>query len=97
MRIIESKDGAIIELSVKPRQNSFRIGFNGDELVVHCTEEPVKGKVNNELLKELSRFFKREARLVSGSASKQKLVLVVGASKSDIAQVLSNVQSGSKS
>lgn len=95
MRIVESKEGAIIELSVKPRQLSFRISFDGDELIVSCTEEPMKGKVNKELLKQLSKSFKREVRLISGATSRQKLVLVVGATRGEVTRMLCQAQSRS--
>jgi len=49
MRITETKDGAILEVFVKPKSQKFEVTFEGDDVVVRCTEEPVKGKVNKEL------------------------------------------------
>jgi uncharacterized protein (TIGR00251 family) len=56
--------------------------------VVQCTEEPVKGKVNKELLKALSKFFHTNVKLVSGAASKQKLLLLKGIEKSEVERLL---------
>ena len=57
MSINETKDGVIITIFVKPNSSKFKIEFDGDEIVVHCTEEPVKGKVNKEIMKEISQSF----------------------------------------
>jgi uncharacterized protein (TIGR00251 family) len=59
-----------------------------DEIVVFCEEEPVKGKVNKELIKKFSRLFHKEVELVSGFASKQKKLLIRNAKRSDIEHIL---------
>ena len=51
MKLIETKDGTIIEVFVKPNQPKFDIKMDGGEIVVFSTEEPVKGKVNKEIIK----------------------------------------------
>ena len=72
----ETKRGVILQVSVKPRSTAFRIVTEGDEIMVFCREEPVKGKINKELVKELSRLFHKKVELVSGFASKQKKLLI---------------------
>ena len=57
MSIAETKDGVILTIFVKPNSAKFKIELDGDEIVVHSTEEPVKGKVNKEIIKELSKLF----------------------------------------
>lgn len=89
MQLLQVKDGTIIVLFVKPNSASFKIIVEDDNLVVHCTEEPVKGRVNKELVKELSNFFRARVKLVSGFTSKKKKLLVTGALKSEVAQSLS--------
>ena len=74
---------------VKPNSARFRIIVEDGTLIVRCTEEPVKGKVNKELVKELSNFFGTKVKLVSGFTSKQKKLLVTDLVKSDVAQILS--------
>jgi uncharacterized protein (TIGR00251 family) len=90
MSIKETKDGAIITIYVKPNSPKFQIEAEGDEIVVRCTEEPVKGKVNKELIKELTKIFGAKVELVSGLTSKQKQLLVLGMGKSEAEQHLSN-------
>jgi uncharacterized protein len=88
MKLTETKDGTVIEVYVKPNSPKFQIVVEGDEIVVHSTEEPERGKVNKELIKELSRLFGATVELNSGTTSRQKRFLVVGVGKCDVEKVL---------
>jgi uncharacterized protein (TIGR00251 family) len=88
MRINEVKDGVILDVNVKPNSKEFKIVVEGDEIVVFCVEEPVKGKVNKELVKEFSRLFHSKVELVSGFTSKQKKLLIRGFRKSEAERIL---------
>ncbi len=46
------------------------------KIVVYATEEPEKGKVNKEIIKELTRLFHAKVELANGFASKEKKFLV---------------------
>ena len=84
MKLTETKNGTVIEVFVKPNQPKFNVKLDGDEIVVFCTEEPVKGKVNKELIKELSKLFHAEIEMVSGFTSKQKRLLIRNMSKIEV-------------
>ena len=73
---------------MKPNSKQFQIKVEDDELVVLCKETPVKGKVNRELIKELSKLFKRRVEVVSGFSSRQKRVLVKDIEENQVLQVL---------
>jgi uncharacterized protein (TIGR00251 family) len=88
MKTAETKNGAIIEVFVKPSQPKFNIKIDGGELTIFCTEEPVKGKVNKEIIKELTKRFRAKVELVSGATSKQKRLLVTGLRKDEVEQLL---------
>ncbi len=90
MKLIETKDGTVIEVFVKPNSQKFEVTLEGEEVIVRCTEEPVRGKVNKELMKELSKFFQVRVELVSGSTSKQKLLLLKGVGKNEAESLLHN-------
>jgi uncharacterized protein (TIGR00251 family) len=90
MNVKDTKDGAILEIFVKPKSPKFEVLLEGDEVVVRCTEEPVKGKVNKELLKALSRRFHTNVELVSGATSRQKRLLLKGIEKSEAERILRN-------
>jgi len=88
MRINEVKDGVILDVNVKPNSKEFKIVVEEDEIVVFCVEEPVKGKVNKELVKEFSRLFRSKVELVSGFTSKQKKLSIRGFRKSEAERIL---------
>jgi len=88
MKIQKTKQGVILEVYVKPRSKEFKIVAEGEEVIVFCKEEPVRGKVNKELVKQLSRIFHRNVKLVSGFTSKQKKVLIEDAEETEIEHVL---------
>jgi uncharacterized protein (TIGR00251 family) len=90
MKVHETRNGLILEISVKPNSQEFRITVEGDDIVVYCTEEPARGKVNRELIKQLSRVFHWKVELVSGFTSKQKRLLLRGARKSEIEKLLTS-------
>jgi len=88
MNLKETEDGVIVEVFVKLNSKSFKIAASTDEIVVFCTEQPVRGKVNKELVKELSSLFHAKVELVSGITSKRKRLLITGVSKSQVEQLL---------
>lgn len=89
MKLIETKDGTIIEIFVKPNQSDFKIMVDYDEILVSSTEEPVKGRVNKEITKELAKFFHARVEIISGLTSKQKQLLVKGLKVEEVQQALS--------
>jgi len=93
MKISETKEGTIIEIFVKPKSPKFNITMDGDEILVFSTMEPVKGKVNKELIKELSKFFHAKVELVSGSTSRQKQLLIKGVERKEVERLLHNESS----
>ena len=88
MSVKQTKDGAIITIYVKPNSPKFKIELKVSEILVHCTEEPVKGKVNKEILKEFSKFFHARVELASGATSRQKQLLLKGITKAQAEQLL---------
>jgi len=91
MNIKDTKDGTIIEVFVKPKSPKFEVLLEGNEIVVRCTEEPVKGKVNKELLKALSKLFHTNVELVLGATSRQKCLLLKDVEKSEVERLLRTV------
>jgi uncharacterized protein (TIGR00251 family) len=88
MKITETKNGTIIEVFVKPNQPKFAVKLDGDEIILLCTNEPVKGKVNKEIIKELSKLFQAEIEIISGLTSRQKRLLVRNISKNHAESLL---------
>ena len=88
MSIKETKDGVIITIFVKPNSSKFKIELDGDEIVVHSTEEPVKGKVNKEIINEFSKLLHAKVELATGATSRQKQLFVKSMGKSQVKQYL---------
>jgi uncharacterized protein len=88
MSIKDTPNGALITIFVKPNSPKFSIEVDGEEIVVHATEEPEKGKVNKEILKELTKLFHAKVELVSGATSRQKQMAVLGIKKADLEKLL---------
>jgi hypothetical protein len=88
MSIKETPNGAIIIVFVKPNSPKFNVELEGEEIVVHCTEEPVKGKVNKELIREFTKLLHAHVELTSGATSRQKQLLVEGLTQSRVEQLL---------
>ena len=88
MKLTETKDGVILDIFVKPNSTKFEVQVEGDEIIVHSREEPEKGKVNKEIIKEFTKLFHKKTEIVSGLTSKQKKLFVAGLRKSEAAEVL---------
>lgn len=89
MELHEIPQGTIIDIYVRPRCKQFQVKIEDDEIVVFCREAPMKGSVNRELTKELSKRFKRRVEIVSGFSSRQKKVLIAETSVEEIEEILS--------
>jgi uncharacterized protein (TIGR00251 family) len=88
MKLQETAQGVVLDVHVKPKSKVFQLKIEGDELVVSCREAPVKGKVNREVLKQLSRLFGRRVELVSGVTSRQKRFLVSDIGAEEVNRIL---------
>jgi uncharacterized protein (TIGR00251 family) len=89
--IKETSGGVILSIFVKPNSAKFKIELDGEEIVVHATEAPEKGKVNKEIIKELTKLFHAPIELVSGATSKEKKLFVGGIGIQEIQRVLTKV------
>ena len=92
MKLQKTAQGTIIEIIVKPNSKQFQVKTEGDELVVFCHEAPVKGKVNRELIKQLSKLFKKRVEIISGFTSKQKKILIADVSTEKVNKMLGKLQ-----
>lgn len=89
MELKKTSDGVVLNLQVKPNSKQFKIIADSGELVIHCREVPVKGKVNRELVKELSRVFNAKVEILSGFTSRQKKILIRNISAEKVNEILS--------
>ena len=88
--MLKTAHGVVLDVHVKPNSKKFRVELDGDEVVVSCREAPVKGKVNRELLKQLSRLFNRRVELVSGFSSRKKKLLIRDIEAEEVNRILAS-------
>jgi len=88
MKLLKTVQGIVLDMHVKPNSREFQIKTEEDELVVFCRETPVKGRVNRELIRELSRLFKRRVEILSGFSSRQKKILIRDIDAEEVKQIL---------
>ena len=81
------EDSTLLEIQVKLRSKKFKIRFN-DVLTVSCTQPPIKGKVNHELIRELSKIFNTKVEIVSGHHSRRKRILLKNITEKETRKIL---------
>jgi uncharacterized protein (TIGR00251 family) len=91
MSISKKNEGILLAIYVKPKSPKFQIELDDNELIVYSTEEPEKGKVNKEIVKELTRLFNCQVEMVSGFTSRQKKVFVKGINQKQAGDILKSV------
>ena len=89
--IREVKDGVLLQIFVKPNQPKFRIDVDGGEVIVFATQEPERGKVNKEIIKEFAKLLSNQVELAGGFTSRHKQLLVKGVPKQQLEAVLVEV------
>ncbi len=68
----------IIDVKVKPNSGRQDIKkLSEKEYLVYLKKPASEGKANAELLKLLTRYFKKHIRIKSGVASKRKIIEVI--------------------
>jgi len=88
MGIRQTGRGVILEAAVKAGAGSFSVSQKDGFLEIR-TKSPAEGnKANQEIIKELSKLFGKDVRILRGLKSKRKEILVEGASVQDAERVL---------
>ncbi len=84
----ETPQGLIVSVRVKPDSSCFRLSKKGEELVLELTSTPRDGKANQEIMRELPELLGCGVRILRGSRSKKKLLLIKGMSREELDDVL---------
>ena len=90
-RMMTSKGSTIIEIKVKPQSKKFKIKLN-DILVISCTQPPMKGKANQELVKKLSKIFNTKVEIISGHHSRRKKIIIKDVPEEETRKILTGLQ-----
>lgn len=90
----EDPNGVIIKIHVKPSSKKTELVYEYGELVFYTKEPPVKGRANNSLIKYLAKrlgFPQSSISIVRGAKSRDKVVLIRGASRDDIIRKIKDI------
>lgn len=87
----ETPDGLLVKTHIRPSSHKFDIKIINDLIVISTKSIAQDNKANMEILKELKRLVKRNASIVSGATSKEKVLLIENCS---IEQFKKSVSSG---
>ena len=90
MKLQETAQGVVLDVYVKPKSSKFRVEVDGEEVVVSCREAPVRGKVNRELVKKLSRLFNIQVEIVAGVSTRKKKILIRGIEAEEVNRILAS-------
>ena len=88
----KSSREAVVDVYVRPNSKQFSVKIEGDDIIVFCKEAPVRGRVNRELAKKLSRILKRRVEIVAGLTSRNKKLLIEDISLEEVRAILSSPQ-----
>jgi len=83
--IEETSEGVLLGLRVKPSSSHFRFSTNPKgELVMELKSPAEKDEANAELIKRLKAIFRHDVSLLRGRRSRNKVVLIRGASAVEV-------------
>jgi uncharacterized protein (TIGR00251 family) len=81
-------NGTVLKVRVKAGSGQFSISKKADSLEIR-TRSPAEGnRANMEIVKELSRLFGRDVRIVRGLKSKRKEILIPEISPGEVQKIL---------
>jgi uncharacterized protein (TIGR00251 family) len=89
MTINKAENGVILSVRVKAGSGTFSIVSEGDIITIRTKSPAEDNKANMEIVKELSRLFGREVRILRGLKSRNKEILIKGVSEGDLDNVIS--------
>ena len=84
MGIQETGDGLIVSVRARPNSGRFAIYRKDGDIILELTSPPVEGKANREIVSELPRLLRCEVKMLRGSKSKRKLLLLKGISQEEL-------------
>ena len=91
-RIERSETGIRLTVRVQPRASRSELaGVHGDALKIRLTAPPVDGAANDALIKFLADTFgvpRRDITILSGAASRTKVVHMHGVTEDSVRRVL---------
>lgn len=83
--------GVVIKCSVKTNCDAFRIR-RGDDFYIEVRSTPQKGRANTEIIKHLTKIFRRDAEIVGGFSNKDKFILIHGIIEDEVKRIAQSLE-----
>lgn len=91
--IRQTEKGVIIKVRVKPNAKSFGFAIKDGHLIIEVASHPRRGRANLEVVKGLKKVFGKDAEIVKGFKSREKVILVKGMNTDEINRFLLSLES----
>jgi uncharacterized protein (TIGR00251 family) len=82
------ENDVLLTISVKTHQQSNKMFFEENKIIIHVKDPPIKGRANKTILKMLRKKFKKEVKLESGFTSTHKVIRIKDIEVSDTLALL---------
>lgn len=84
MGIQETGDGLIVSVKVRPNSAGLALYKKGDDVILELASPPREGMANQEIMSGLPKLLRCEVRILRGTQSKRKLLLLKGISEEEL-------------
>jgi uncharacterized protein (TIGR00251 family) len=88
MQARQAGSGVLLSARVKAGSGSFSVSSEGDIITIRTKSPAEDNKANQEIIKNLSRLFGKEVRIIRGLRSRNKTLFVEGASAGEVEKAL---------
>ena len=85
----KAEKDVLLSIVVKTLQQSNKISYEEEQIIVCVQDPPIKGRANKTILKMLKKQFKKEIKLESGFKSSHKVIRIKDI---DLAEVITFLQ-----
>lgn len=81
---------AVLKAKVIPNSDQFRVIYDTETetLKIKVKSKALKGKANQEIVKELQKFFRNEVMIIKGEKSNKKLISIPDLSEQEALEKL---------
>ena len=90
------KKGVEINFHVLPRSSKSKIvGLHNDDVKIKLNKPPIDGQANAECCRVVAKYFgvpKTQVSVLRGTSSRQKTILIEGASASAVIEMLESLK-----
>ena len=84
MGIQETGDGLILSVKVRPNSAGLALYKKDDDVILELASPPREGRANQEIMSGLPKLLRCEVRILRGTQSKRKLLLLKGISVEEL-------------